>query len=59
MMNRTSDAMKKRFLMVRARLNDGVILDDMTKFFLCCSSCFYNLGAHAFARSIQVEQALL
>lgn len=31
MTNRTSDAMKKRFLMARARLNDGVILDDMTK----------------------------
>jgi hypothetical protein len=59
MMNRTSDAMKKRFLMARARLNDGVVLDDMTKFFLYCSSCSFDLDAHALVRNIQVEQAPL
>lgn len=30
MTNRTSDVMKKRFLIARARLNEGVVLDDMT-----------------------------
>ncbi len=51
--------MKKRFLIARARLNEGVVLDDMTKFFLYCSNCSLYLDAHTLVRSIQVEQALL
>lgn len=35
MTNRTSDAMKKRFLMARARLNEGVVLDDIDQSSFC------------------------